>query len=142
MRGSIRAAAIGLALCMLLPAAAEDPSWQARLERVPIDPATAATVTGGGEAAAELDGRELRISGRFDGLQGPATTADLREGPYTGVRGKAIGSLSVTQATAGTLSGSVQLSSEQVEALRAGRLYVQIASKSAPDGNLWGWLLP
>jgi hypothetical protein len=26
--------------------------------------------------------------------------------------------------------------------LRQGRMYLQLHSESAPDGNLWGWLLP
>jgi hypothetical protein len=28
-----------------------------------------------------------------------------------------------------------------VEALKAGRFYIQLHSERAPDGNLWGWLL-
>jgi hypothetical protein len=36
----------------------------------------------------------------------------------------------------------VELSSRQANALRAGQLYIQIDSESAPEGNLWGWLLP
>ena len=27
-------------------------------------------------------------------------------------------------------------------ALRQGRVYVQVNSQKAPEGNLWGWLLP
>ena len=30
----------------------------------------------------------------------------------------------------------------QVADLEKGRLYVQLHSEKAPDGNLWGWLLP
>jgi hypothetical protein len=26
--------------------------------------------------------------------------------------------------------------------LDKGRLYVQLQSEKAPDGNLWGWLMP
>ena len=33
------------------------------------------------------------------------------------------------------------LTPDQIADLRAGRLYVQIQSERAPDGNLWGWLL-
>lgn len=141
MRGSGRAALIAFALAALA-AQAQEESWRARLATVPIDPATAATVTGLGEAAAELDGRELTVTGSFAGLAGPATIAQLREGPYTGVRGDVIADLSVTPAAEGSVSGSVELTSAQVESLQAGRLYIQIHSQSAPDGNLWGWLLP
>ena len=30
----------------------------------------------------------------------------------------------------------------QLADLEKGRLYVQVHSEKAPDGNLWGWLLP
>ena len=33
------------------------------------------------------------------------------------------------------------LTAEQVESLRKGKLYIQIDSEKASDGNLWGWLL-
>jgi hypothetical protein len=42
---------------------------------------------------------------------------------------------------AGNLSGSVDLTPPEVEALRKGLLYVVVHSTGAPDGNLWGWLL-
>ncbi|MGW8370292.1 MAG: CHRD domain-containing protein, partial [Gammaproteobacteria bacterium] len=62
-------------------------------------------------------------------------------GIAVGARGPSIHSLEFTGARDGKLSGSVRLDAEQVVALRAGRLYIQIDSESAPDGNLWGWLL-
>jgi hypothetical protein len=33
------------------------------------------------------------------------------------------------------------LTPEHVQSLSEGRLYIQIASAGAPDGNVWGWLL-
>jgi len=36
----------------------------------------------------------------------------------------------------------VQLSEVQLAALKNGSFYVQIHSEKAPDGNLWGWILP
>jgi hypothetical protein len=41
----------------------------------------------------------------------------------------------------GTLTGSISLTPEQIKGLREGRLYVEVASEKAPEGNLWGWLL-
>ena len=38
-------------------------------------------------------------------------------------------------------SGTVELTKAQADDLAAGRLYIQIHSQKAPDGNLWGWLL-
>jgi len=74
-------------------------------------------------------------------MQGPATTAHLHQGVATGVRGSAIGDLSVAHALGGSITGTLRLTAEQVESLRKGKLYVQIQSEKAPDGNLWGWLL-
>jgi hypothetical protein len=47
----------------------------------------------------------------------------------------------VTKAISGSVTGTLELTAQQVQSLRAGRLYVQIHSEKAPDGNLWGWLL-
>jgi hypothetical protein len=58
------------------------------------------------------------------------------------VRGPKVLDLTVTKAMSGSLSGTFDLSPEQVDALKKGKLYVQIHSEKAPDGNLWGWLLP
>ncbi|HEX7082164.1 MAG TPA: CHRD domain-containing protein [Gammaproteobacteria bacterium] len=141
MRGMIRIAAIGLAFCALGPAAAQESGWHARLSTVPIDPSLTDTIAGHGEASAELAGKELRITGTFTGLKGPATIAQLRVSPYVGVRGQPIADLTVSPATEGSVSGSVELTPEQIEALRGGRLYIQIHSQTAPEGNLWGWLV-
>jgi hypothetical protein len=61
-------------------------------------------------------------------------------GVAAGVRGPAIGELTISHAPDGSVSGSATLTAEQVDALRKGKLYIQIASEKAPDGNLWGWL--
>lgn len=135
------ATAIVLALWASVAFGADETSFRARLSMVPIDPATAASVTGIGEADATLRGETLVISGTFKGLQGPATAARLHAGSFTGVRGEPFADLTVTKSTAGSISGSVELTPAQVDALRAGRVYIQIHSEAAPDGNLWGWLL-
>jgi hypothetical protein len=57
------------------------------------------------------------------------------------VRGNPVADLTVTKATKGSLTGSVDLTPEQVKGLRDGKLYVEIASEKAPEGNLWGWIL-
>ncbi len=100
-----------------------------------------ATVAGVGSATATLSGTKLAIAGTFEGLRSPATTAQLHLSRVAGVRGPAVFDLTVTNATSGSVSGSIDLSSDQVEALRKGRFYIQIQSEKAPDGNLWGWLM-
>jgi CHRD domain len=58
-----------------------------------------------------------------------------------GVNGPAIGDLTISKAASGTISGSFELTPQQLSSLRKGGLYVQIHSEKAPDGVLWGWLL-
>lgn len=115
--------------------------FAARITTVPIGPADRDTVAGSGAATARLDGRTLRVQGTFAGLKGSATTGALHLGSVTGVRGPAIAELDVTPAASGEISGRVELSATQVDALREGRVYIQLASAAAPEGNLWGWLL-
>jgi hypothetical protein len=135
------AAFTAAALCLSF-AWAQSLELHTRLSTVPIGPSTQASITGEGRATATLDGRRLTIAGAFEGLQGPASTARLHLSAITGVRGPAIHDLEVTHATTGTVNASLQLSTREVEALRAGLLYVQIDGDNTPEGNLWGWLLP
>src|SRR5262245_50234056 len=126
-------------------AAQSGEKYTARLGWVPIAGGPDRTnVTGKGVATAVLSGRKLTITGSFDGLAAPATVARLHLGVAKGARGKPIADLMITKATSGMLSGSVDLSMEQVEGLKQGKLYVQVHSEKgvAPDGsNLWGWLM-
>lgn len=108
---------------------------------VPIDVAMQATVAGSGAASATLRGSTLTINGTFTGLKTAATVVHVLRSPRTGMRGTPIGDLTATAATSGTISGSIELTKPQIEDLAAGRLYIQLHSEKAPDGNLWGWLL-
>ena len=100
-------------------------------------------IAGSGSITATLSGKQLTITGTFEGLRSPATTAQLHRGPK-GIRGPAILDLDlmIPKAVKGTLNGSVELTPDQITDLKSGRLYLQIQSERAPDGNLWGWLLP
>jgi hypothetical protein len=113
-----------------------------RLTPMPLDVEIRDRITGSGTASAVLDGERLAVTGSFSGLQGPATAARLHSGLATGIRGPAVLELDVDAAAAGRFSGEWRLVREQLNALEDGRLYIQIHSESAPDGNLWGWLLP
>ena len=137
-----RGAAITLLALLPLAAHAETPkSFRGRLSPVPIDLTMAATVAGSGSVTATLNGNKLSINGTFDGLKSPATVARLHKG-QRGVRGEPILELTVTKATSGTISANLDLTPQQVQDLQQMRLYVQLSSEKAPDGNLWGWLLP
>jgi CHRD domain len=119
--------------------------YTARLGWVPTaGPNDRVNVTGKGVATAVLSGRKLSITGSFEGLAAPATMARLHRGIAKGARGAPIADLTVTKAPSGMLSGSIDLTPEQVESLKQGKLYVQLHSEKgvAPDGsNLWGWFL-
>jgi CHRD domain len=133
-----------ITLLALLPVAANAQavkSFRARLSAVPIDLTMAATIAGSGSVTATLNGNKLNINGTFDGLKSSATVARLHKG-QRGVRGEPILDLTVTKATSGTISANLDLTPQQVQDLQQMRLYVQLHSEKAPDGNLWGWLLP
>ena len=128
-------------------ALAADATFTAALGWVPIGGAERSDVAGEGKVTATLSGSRLSVTGSFDGLPAKATAAKLYIGVAKGARGAgggaAIGDLKVTSATSGTVSGDVRLSAEQVEALKAGRLYLEIYSEKGvlPDhSTLWGWL--
>jgi hypothetical protein len=125
-----------------MPAVAQSQErYKVRLATVPMDGGMRSTVAGTGTATAVLTGTKLTVNGTFDGLLSPATTANVHRGPAMGVRGPSFGVLTVTKTPKGTLSGSVDLTPEQVQALKKGQLYIQISSEKAPEGNLWGWFV-
>jgi hypothetical protein len=133
---------LALAALAITFASAADESFDVRLSPTPRDAAMRQSIAGEGSARVTLRGRELTVEGTFAGFVSPATRAELRAGNAVGVRGPALRELTVTASTSGTLRGAVTLDDAALAALEAGRLYIQIASESAPDGNVWGWLLP
>jgi hypothetical protein len=116
-------------------------TFKTRLSPVPIDAQLAPVVTGSGSVSAVLAGAKLTVTGSFEGMHSAATAAQLFQSKMTGVRGTSIHDLTVAKTTGGAVSGSVDLTPPEVEALRKGLIYVVVNSAGAPDGNLWGWLL-
>jgi hypothetical protein len=116
-------------------------SFATRLSPVPITVDMQATVAGSGNVTATLNGRRLTIDGKFEGLRSPATVARLHLAPPAR-RGDAFADLKVTSGTSGTITGAVDLTPDQVQALTRRSIYVQLHSEKAPEGNLWGWLMP
>jgi hypothetical protein len=140
-RLAVVGAAFALAASLAFAPARAAETFEVRLTPVPIDPVTKAQVTGSGAASAVLDGTSLSVTGSFTGLKAAATVARLHDGLATGVRGPGIVDFAVPAASSGSFTLQLQLSPQQLQSLRQGRLYIQIHSESAPDGNLWGWLL-
>jgi hypothetical protein len=133
--------ALALAVLLVSSVQAQAPQYRARLSVVPIDIAMQSTIAGSGSATATLKGSTLTITGSFSGLKTAATVARIHRSPKTAMRGPAIGDLTATADTSGAISGSIELTKAQIDDLAAGRLYIQLHSQKAPDGNLWGWLL-
>jgi len=119
-------------------------TFKARIAPVPIDLSMQATIAGSGSVTAILAGSKLSVTGTFEGLKSPATIAQVHKSPVRGVRGPVVFDLAVTKtdAASGALGGTFDLTPLQIADLEKGRLYVQVHSEKAPDGNLWGWLMP
>ncbi|HEV3141534.1 MAG TPA: CHRD domain-containing protein [Vicinamibacterales bacterium] len=141
----MRAAILVLTLGSVLVSAQSAKSYRARLSPVALDVAMQATVSGSGAVTAVLSGTKLTVTGTFDGLKSPATIAQIHKSPIAGVRGPVVADLSVSAGsggTSGTINGTLTVTPQQATDLEKKRLYVQLHSEKAPDGNLWGWLMP
>ena len=132
---------ISVAAALLLATPALAAGYEAELDPVPFDATNRADVIESiGNVTATLDANTVTVHGTFSNLTSPATGASFRIGLAKGVPGDAIGTLTVTHARQGEVSGSVKLSSAQKAALSKQSLYIRIDSEKAPDGNLQGWL--
>jgi hypothetical protein len=131
-----------LLLLAALDIQAASQEYNARLTPVAFDGATRDNVQGDGHVTAQLNGNRLTVSGDFTALPSAATSVRLYSGPGIGVPGPAIQTLQFTGQADGAISGSVTLTKPQMVAFKSGHVYVQLDSQKAPDGNLWGWLLP
>jgi CHRD domain len=140
----ILAAGIGLHLLSATSQAQSEEKFKIRLFPAPPLGTQAPNVAGAGSASAVLTGKKLSVTGSFDKLASPATAASLRIGQLTGVRGNSLFDMTITKTgtgTSGTIAGTFDLTPDQIDALKKGRLYVQIQSEGAPNGHLLGWLL-
>jgi CHRD domain len=134
------AASLFLGACLL--GAYPATTIQVRLSPGPRLVGTREARSGCGSVNATLEGNILKLHGSFQGLLGLPTVAQLHFGSLPGVRGPAFSSLTITPAANGEISGQVQLSSEQLAAFHKGGIYIEIDSDRAPEGDLWGWILP
>jgi hypothetical protein len=118
-------------------------TYKVRLSPVPADQKTRPDLTGSGSLTATLAGTKLTINGTFEGLKYPATMAELHSGvaAVAGVRGPVVTTLMITKATSGSISGSADLTPQQLTNLRKNGLYIQIYNERTPEGVLWGWLM-
>jgi hypothetical protein len=138
----VAAAAVTAALVCLGFGAEASQKYQAYLSPMPHNDAMHANVTGKGTAVGTLDRDTLSLSGTFAGLAGAATKAHVCLSKAPGIPGAPIFEVTVAPATEGTVTGTFKLDKSQIDKFQKGNLYIQINSEKAPNGNLWGWLLP
>jgi len=139
-RPAFLALSLGLSLSTATFAQSGAEIYKARLSPLGVTNATVSTTTGVGTVTATLKGSALTIEATFEGLTGAATAANLRRGPK-GIPGPVVSAIEFPKTSSGKLSATLTLTPEQIDDLRAGRLYLQIHSESAPEGSIRGWLL-
>ena len=113
--------------------------YRARLSPMPTTPQTVNTILGEGEVILTLNGNSLTVDGTFTGMSSAATGAHIHNGPPA-QPGPVIHTLEVSQATNGSVNGTISLTEEQVEALINNEFYIQIHSESNPPAELLGWV--
>lgn len=118
---------------------AQSETYRARLAPMPVTSQTVNTITGGGEVILTLAGNTLTVTGQFAGMSSPATMAHLHNGPPA-QPGPVVHRLVVTEAASGEVSATLELTDEQVTALKNNELYIQIHSVDNPPGELRGWI--
>ena len=139
MKRCIAVALLGAGVAWL--AFSQSGTYRARLSPLPADTKTRPELSGSGTVTGTVAGSKLTVNGTFEGLRSPATSAQLHAAVAAGVRGPVIGDLTITKATSGSVSGSADLTAQQLQYLQKGGIYVQIQSEKAPEGNVWGWFL-
>ena len=130
-----------LVTCLLAThlVSAQSNLYRARLSEVPVTPQTYRTITGVGEVFATLNGSTLTLNGTYEGMSSAATVAHIHNAPKA-MNGPPIGAIEVTTAPSGEVSGSLELTPEQVQALQDEELYIVIHSENNPGGEIRGWL--
>ena len=113
--------------------------YRARLSPMPTTPQTVTEILGEGEVILTLSGNTLEVSGTFSNMSSIATGAHLHNGPPA-QPGPVVHTLEIDEATGGEISASLELTDEQVEALRNNALYVQVHSVNNAPGELRGWI--
>ena len=113
--------------------------YRARLSPMPTTPQSVADITGEGEVILTLNGNALSVEGNFSGMSSATTMGHIHNGPPA-QPGPVVHRLEVTAASSGNISAELELTDEQVTALRNNELYVQIHSENNAPGELRGWI--
>ena len=128
--------------CLGVAAVAAVESFDVRLSPGPRLVGTRADISGSGHFRVKLDGNALQLEGSYVGLLGTPTGAHLLMGRAPGVRGPKVADLTISPHASGELRGTFKLDARELAAFRKGGLYIEIDSAEAPEGDLWGWIMP
>lgn len=139
---AIAAAFALLSLCLAADKPAANKKYQAYLSPMPHNDAMHPNFSGKGAAIAALAGDTMSLTGSFTGLASSATKGQVCLSLAPGIPGKPLFEFAVPSGVEGKVTASFKLDKDQTAALQKGQLYIQIHSEKAPNGNLWGWLLP
>lgn len=131
--------ALLIASLMLTSLAQAQEVYRARLSPMPTTPQTVNEILGEGEVILTLNGNTLTVEGEFSGMSSMATGAHLHNGPPA-QPGPVVHTLEIDQATGGSISATLELTDEQIAALRNNSLYVQVHSQNNAPGELRGWI--
>ena len=132
-----------MAVLLLSAAPAFAASFETDLDPVSYDNSTRTVVEGEGKVTATLTGSMLTLKGSFDGLSSNAVAAHLGVATVKGVPTDSFFTdMTVTQAAAGTITGTVTLTAAQARALDASALFIRLDTVKGTAGSLWGWFEP
>lgn len=129
---------IGLIL-LSAPFSIAQETYRVRLSPMPVDRQSVDSITGMGQITLTLNGNQLTANGEFSGISSVATMVHIHNGPMA-QPGPVIHALEIPSATSGQITGSVELTDQQVTALHDKELYIQIHSEINPAGELRGWI--
>ena len=107
-------------------------------------PAVAVASSGSAAISSTLDGNKLTVSGTFKNLSGAATLAHIHGPGDAKTAAPVLFALTFTNdATggSGTLSGSVDLSADQLTQLKAGLLYFNVHTAANKSGEIRGQIV-
>ncbi|MEC7186812.1 MAG: CHRD domain-containing protein [Pseudomonadota bacterium] len=113
--------------------------FRARLSPMPTTPQTVNEILGEGEVLLTLTDQRLEVAGHFTGMSSAATSAHLHNGPPA-QPGPVVQVLEIDAATDGEIRATLELTDEQLTALRNNALYIQVHSETNAAGELRGWI--
>lgn len=131
--------AAALAVTFVSAASADTIGYTARLTGSREVPKTTSKGTGKLDASLDTSSKVLSYTLTFDGLTGPATMAHLH-GPAP--RGQNAGVLvPLGKDVTSPLTGTATLTDDQIDALKAGKVYVNIHTAANPGGEIRGQVM-